>query len=257
MAARTLNVPEAQVIVSYPDDENNFLWHHRILLKKVTAGIWICLTPDLSLCRHNLLEQDHRVLDRSSLFPAPQAPYVYAFDPISAAEIRRFKKRAETSAAILGDADGGEVEEPVWVLAEADKDDLGTVIAEEDLEDAGALLDTKGVLVFNGDERFVERVDRSHLTEWKEGKRKSSADLRTLGDHRDGQGKRRLEESAAVNMMGEEKFEDWPLTGPRAVKEFLSSVVLGPGSLTLYHHEWARSSGVSPSTACLHEHRIL
>eukprot|EP00959_Pyramimonas_sp_CCMP1952_P140266 2934936-Pyramimonas_sp.AAC.1 len=62
----TLDIPEPQVLVHYPNDEGGMFWHHRILVKKITAGVWIAITPDLELVRHNLLEQRHLVLDRNS-----------------------------------------------------------------------------------------------------------------------------------------------------------------------------------------------
>ena len=77
----TLDIPEPQVLVHYPDDEGAPYWHHRVLVKRVMAGVWIAITPDLDLVRHNLLEQRHIVLDRNSMFPANHRRETYGFDP--------------------------------------------------------------------------------------------------------------------------------------------------------------------------------
>lgn len=31
----TLDIPELQILVEYPDDPNDCFWHHRTLVKKV------------------------------------------------------------------------------------------------------------------------------------------------------------------------------------------------------------------------------
>eukprot|EP00959_Pyramimonas_sp_CCMP1952_P280691 5867084-Pyramimonas_sp.AAC.1 len=60
----TLDIGDPQILVHYPDDENGFLWHHRVLLFRVSDDIWISLTPDLALVRLKLLDIRHEVLER-------------------------------------------------------------------------------------------------------------------------------------------------------------------------------------------------
>ena len=118
--ARTLNTKYPQVIIYFPDDENGFTWHHRVLLKKVSPGVWLCLTPDHGVTRHDLNELTHKVLARNAEFPASQAPFVYAHDPISTAQLKNFEKVAATSVAILGDGADASVDEFVWVNSEVE-----------------------------------------------------------------------------------------------------------------------------------------
>ena len=42
--------------------------------------------------------------------------------------------------------------------------------------------------------------------------------------------------------------------GPRVSREWLESVVNGPGDLTIYHNEWVRRSGVLENSAVCHNH---
>ena len=67
---RTLDISEPRVLVNYPADVAGFYWHHRVLLHRVKAGTWVCLTPTLELQIHNLLTVDHIVLGRATRFPA-------------------------------------------------------------------------------------------------------------------------------------------------------------------------------------------
>ena len=76
------------MLIHYPADRN-FQWHHRILLKKVTGGQWIALTPDLELVQHDLAEERHRLCARHQDFPVP-AGQIYAHDEIGRAELDRF-----------------------------------------------------------------------------------------------------------------------------------------------------------------------
>ena len=85
----------------------------------------------------------------------------------------------------------------------------------------------------------------------------SKGDARLLGHYTDGQGRRYLDFSEAIDMMTEAKYEDWPLTGPRACLEVLKSVRSGASDLVGYHLQWAHSSGISSYAAALFEHRTL
>eukprot|EP00972_Heterocapsa_arctica_P097898 14443693-Heterocapsa_arctica.AAC.1 len=56
-------------------------------------------------------------------------------------------------------------------------------------------------------------------------------------------------------MLTEEPRDDWPHPGPRIVKEFVGSVVEGPGNWVTYQSEWSRNSGVAEGSAVFHSHR--
>eukprot|EP00974_Lingulodinium_polyedra_P060191 5802085-Lingulodinium_polyedra.AAC.1 len=75
MDVLTLDIAEAQIIVEYPDDEGGFYWHARVLLEKVSPGVWVSLTPDMELCVIDLRVVRRIVLGRRAEFPAPQRGY--------------------------------------------------------------------------------------------------------------------------------------------------------------------------------------
>ena len=81
-AAAALDVSQDQVLVGYFEDEN-FQWHHRLLLCSLGGARWAAPSPDHSVEIINL--DDHRVLPlrRRGPFPARVAGNVYAFDPIT------------------------------------------------------------------------------------------------------------------------------------------------------------------------------
>lgn len=94
----TLDIPDIQVIVEYPQDPKNFFWHHRILLKKLSNGAWLGLSPDLEFFSpHDLNVQPRIVLDRDAPFPHAQSPYMHAFDPISKAILEAKKRNANAA----------------------------------------------------------------------------------------------------------------------------------------------------------------
>ncbi|CAK0791995.1 unnamed protein product, partial [Prorocentrum cordatum] len=226
----------AQVLVHCPNDEGGMFWRHRTLVKKVTAGVWIAITPDLAVVRHNLLEQRHLVLDRNVMFPADRRAEVYGFDPVPRAEILALKRQAAVQAAMLGDGDHG----------------VGM-----ELMQSRTWPQSKGAALANGLEVFIEKVQGNQLQEWKAARSSEGEDLRTLGDHRDSAGRRHLPLSDAASLMRETSVDDWAMPGPRVAKEWLVSVRDGPGDLTSYHGQWVRRSGVSESSAVAHVHYVL
>eukprot|EP00972_Heterocapsa_arctica_P052964 7798519-Heterocapsa_arctica.AAC.1 len=71
----TLDIVEPQVIVEYPEDENGFFWHHRVLMKRVNGPRWIAMMPDEALVNLDLDAIRHIVVDRAAEFPRTQRPY--------------------------------------------------------------------------------------------------------------------------------------------------------------------------------------
>ena len=57
--------------------------------------------------------------------------------------------------------------------------------------------------------------------------------------------------------MRETAMTDWTFEGPRAVKEFLGSVMQGTADLTSYHLQWLQHSGVNPRSSIGYEHEYL
>ena len=81
--------------------------------------------------------------------------------------------------------------------------------------------------------------------------------MRLLGTFRDNSGRRQLEFRRGVELMTQTNFDDFPRDGGRAFKEFMDAIAQGPGTITTYHGEWLRTSGVSENSSVAREHRIL
>jgi hypothetical protein len=143
-----------------------------------------------------------------------------------------------------------------WFSADPSSSQFGKPVPAEIVEDIVGI-GQSGVVSWEGEVEYVKEMTIDEITSFTNQKKESLGDLRTLGDHRDGAGKRHLAFKDAINLLRETRFEDWPFTGPRAVREYLAAIRDGPGDLPTYHLSWLRSSGVSGSGAIVHEHHSL
>ena len=75
-------------------------------------GVWLCLSPNHEIVRHDLGAILHRIIERCSPFPADIADEIYAHDPIGKSTLSAFKRQSEVQAAILGDGDIDDSEAP-------------------------------------------------------------------------------------------------------------------------------------------------
>ena len=252
----TLDLREPQILRHFPQDANAFYWHHRVLLHKISPGVWVGLTPDGDLERINLHDTEHIPLERRSRFPDPQQPYIYAFDDVGRVELERHKRRAQTMAALFNDSAMEDIEVFQWLIASPNHEDFGKPVDAE-LVDQGVTRGDSGVVHKDGAEVFISRVATSDKEKWLEQMDASRGDVRLLGDHRDSQNKRFLDFRTALTLVKESKMEDWPLQGPRVTLEFLKAVRSGPGDLATYHLTWSKASGVNQHSMICHDHRIL
>ena len=60
----SLDIPEAQVLVRFDDD--NIPWHHRELIHKVEGATWAVSTPDFDVESINLSDYAVRALARNA-----------------------------------------------------------------------------------------------------------------------------------------------------------------------------------------------
>ena len=65
----TLDVEQKQLPVHYEDD-NDYEWHHGLLLTPLGGASWIWATPDLEIERADVDQFRVVVLARASAFPA-------------------------------------------------------------------------------------------------------------------------------------------------------------------------------------------
>eukprot|EP00435_Cladocopium_sp_Y103_P074830 s13_g51.t1 len=253
---KTLDIKQPQIIRHFPLDAGGFYWHHRVLLEKTAPGQWIALSPDGDLERVDLTTVTHIPLDRRSDFPLAQAPYVYAFDELSRAELESHVRRAKLMSNLFNDASLEEIDSYEWVVGDPSRPDFGEAFKDEDLDDAVTLQD-HALIEYEGEVVYAVRIASNRKVEWIKSKEQTKGDARLLGDHRDSQGRRFLEFQKALDLMTSIEFTDWPLSGPRCTMELLRSIREGTSDLTSYHLQWARNSGVSSYAACLHEHRAI
>ena len=152
-----------------------------------------------------------------------------------------------------------ELETVAWVVADPTHREFGSVIDNHLMNNAATALtfSSRGVVLQDGEEIFVERVGLKDLETWKNEKGRELGDVRLLGDHKDNAGKRRLDLSAAVALMHDAKDDEFPVAGVRAARELHDSIATGPGNFLSYHAEWIRLSGVSQRNAAAHVHRNI
>ena len=253
---KTLDIKEPQIIQHFPHDAGGFFWHHRILLEKAGPGIWISLSPDGDLDRVDLNQSGHIALERKSDFPLAQAPYTYAFDEISKAELEGHRRRAKLMCNLFNEASFSDVESYEWIVADLHRPDFGVAFKDGDIDDSVILQDS-ALIEYEGDIVYAVKVPVSQKAEWIKARDVTKGDARLLGSHKDSHGRRYLEFGKAIDLMTNAEFADWPLSGPRACMELLKSIREGTSDLTTYHLQWARNSGVSSYAACLHEHRCI
>ncbi|CAJ1358943.1 unnamed protein product [Effrenium voratum] len=259
MADNTLDCPEVQVLVNYPNDAAGFFWHHRVLLHRVEGAKWLALTPDHEIQLHDLSLERHKILDRRAPFPADLVPTIYAHDPIGRAVLSTYKRRAKVQAVVLGQGDLEESEAFVWVVSQSGHRKFGEEVDAALLEDetSGLAFSAKGVVVLDGEEVFVEKVEVQKMEAWRKDRMLEGGDARLLGDHRDASGRRRLDLATAVELMKSEPDDEFPISGVRAAKELHDAICSGPGNLVSYHSEWLRLSGVSRKSSAAHIHSSL
>ena len=259
MVELSLDIPEVQLLINYPLDADGFLWHHRVLLHRIERSRWICLTPDHDLQIHDLATTVHRILDRRSPFPDDIADEIYAHDQIGKAQLSGFKRRAKVQAALLGEGDIDDSEASEWVISEVGHESFGTTVDPALVNNGatGLAFSSKGVVIQDGEEIFIERVLIRDMEDWKKRKGLEGGDDRLLGDHKDTNGRRRLELISAVELMKQTEDKDFPIHGVRAGFEYHSSVANGPGNFLSYHSEWLRLSGVARRSSAAHIHSSL
>lgn len=64
----SLDIPDPQILLVFPDDANGVTHHHRILLHKLGPGRWIGVTPDHDLETLDLTNRAHVVLGSVPVF---------------------------------------------------------------------------------------------------------------------------------------------------------------------------------------------
>ena len=119
-----------------------------MLLEKTGAGTWIAVTPDGDIKRIDLNVVLRIPLERRSQFPRPQAPYVYAFDPIPRENLDSYHRRARAMANLFNDAGVADVEAVEWLVADITRADFRAVVSDEAAEEGVILCDSALVEIY-------------------------------------------------------------------------------------------------------------
>jgi hypothetical protein len=99
--ARALDIAERQIAIDYYEDEQ-FSWHHRILLISAGNGRWILATPDHEVQYQDLSDKRVVPLPRGARFPVRVRGDIYAFDPITREELNALYVEARALAEVVG-----------------------------------------------------------------------------------------------------------------------------------------------------------
>ncbi len=262
----TLDIPEAQVAVEFPNDPQ-VRFHHRVLLVDLGQGKHVAVTPDEEV--ESLDLNSHRIVSllRSAPFPTRIENDVYTFDPISAGTLERLRLEARTMARVLG-ASATSVQPSAdscrWVVADPGHPKFGTELELAVAADpnrfqhkgASALadLDNDPTWVFC---QNVAAEDESHWRSLKQTGPGKDTRIEPLAY----QGERRRVLSLDVVTSGLspdiKRPKDFPLPGPSAYAELMSGVLASGVGLGGFHNYWERASGVSPGCAVSKEHKCI
>ena len=255
-AERSLDIPEAQLLVWRQDDADGVPWHHCICLVRAGgAGRWVALDPDLRLVTLNLGDARFQVLGRNAEIPDLGDDECYLHDPISRVDLDGHIRRAKVHARLLSeDAEVAAVPD-VWVIAGPGVERLGDVVPPDIVDDGERFrsLGNCGVAEVDGVIHFVQLIGRESRAGWIADRRRDEKDDRILGVHLVN-GRRYLPLQHARTLFSPQEFEDWRFSGPRLVQEYLESIDEA-GGFVAYETNWHRSSGVDPGSSAAHEHR--
>ena len=87
---------------------------------------------------------------------------------------------------VLGGQEMEEVEAMAWVDSDPDSDKPGQIVPQDILDHAVTLGD-RGLLETEGQSVGIQEISQRDVSSFAERAKGSLGDLRTLGDHRDGQ----------------------------------------------------------------------
>ena len=268
---KTLDILEKQVLIDFWEDENDFFWHHRILLSAGSSpGKWLVATPDLEVQFVDLAE--HRVvpLARAEEFPQDYRGYIYSFDAdtFTGGRMEALRRQARSLLEIMGGGPSTSVtvDGASWRISDPAHASFGEEVPAS-VVGAGEHFVTRGkvgMVAFDPEDDedaewiSVELVTFANLVQWKRNKWAGAGrDPRLLGDVRVGS----TRELTFIDALSRGKFvktEDlpgWPHQGERATPEFLRTMKMAGLEWMTHHNDFLQKSGVSKSSGIARAHR--
>ena len=267
----TLDIPERQLLIDYFDDENGFVWHHRVLLCHVVGTIWVIATPDKSVQQLDVSTKRLVVLPRNGPFPADRVAATYACDPadFTPAELARLRGEAQAMAEILnGGAQAVAQAAPaagqeVWRISDTSHASFGDEVPPAALGNADSFKRQDDVALVLLDGKWttasLEAAAQPGLDHFRARYHSGAGrDKRILTDTRDANGRRHISLVSCIPLLCQLVQTFWPVDGPRSVREFLVALrSAGYSGLIEYHHDWVRNSGIGDKSSACREHRLL
>ena len=261
-ATPTLDIPETQALEGYPADR--FPYHHRILLIRVSEGVWIVATPTLDVFQTDLRNEDVVPLGRNSSFPLDVRP-IFAFEVLTIEQLASIRSRGAALANILGATIPAAVSssDAFWLYADPSLElfNVPVPIAIVNTPDATIMREAVGLVKTSLDGATLwttmERVSAAEREDWVFEKRSGPGRdprLGPLGEAADGLLPlfRETIEKKSSTLALHTTFR-----GPRAVAEVESAFVSSGSEPPTYSGSWLANSGVNPKSALAIEHTVL
>ena len=265
-AARTLDISERQVAVSYWDDQD-FQWHVRVLLVGGGAGKWVWVTPDHEVQYGDLATHTVIALPRNGEYPDRVRGNVYGFDPFAAGELEALKEEAAGLADALGIPIGGLLagrQAPRWIVSDPAHEEFGNEVDGQIIAQPAKFVRRGAVALAQlGEEEShwvsCQNVRKELHDKW--------LDEKHGGPGRDPRvcplvrvtagGVRRRQLDLAVAAHRFHDWADWPFPGPRASSELLAGVLSSGLQISAYANHYIQVSGLGPTSNVAHEVRTL
>ena len=231
------------------------------------GSCWIWATPDHEIQYGDLARHRVIAMGRNAAYPARLIGDLYAFDPITAAELEELRAEARALAEVLGvveEAAGVKREGPRWVISDTALELFGTEVPADITGSAQTFENRNSVgvalVVVDGDERWVsvENVPKVHHQAWLDEKHGGPGrDPRVGPLVRTSGGLRRRSLDEAITAHRFQDWTDWPFRGPRATNELMQSVQASSLGLSAYVNHYISVSGLATTSAHAHELRTL
>ena len=273
MARVTLDLPEPQVLIDFPDDAHGLRWHARVLLIQTpVAGVWIASTPDYSVQRLDL--NAHRVLalGRNCAFPAAQWADSYIFDnPVPDADLTRVRQQAASLALVLGQvaaAGPGAGGAGAWRIADPSARSFGDEVPSQIVADPASFMTPdaagdedylSGLVLIDGCWTFCQLVQPDDRDVWERSLVSGhKRDARVSGDSRDAvTGHRFVTFGDSLGLQHVATEPPFPLAGQRVTHEYMRALRSTGMEWVTHHLDFVHKSGISPGSNITRCHRRL
>ena len=261
-AWRRLRTPDTdlkQVAVEYVDDED-FQWHHRLLLERGSPGVWVCANPTMSVQQVDLIQLRVIPLSRHSPYPDALEGNLFHFEDLTVEDLDKLRREGSALASVLGyvQPTAGGDQRGIWVVSDTAHSAFAMPVPEESLSDPDLAVLKGAVGLIFLDDMWVamQMVPPELLSDWKAQKQSGlGRDVRIGGPVPSSQ--RYVTEAEAqatwatpsIGGAGssdksvEKRLPHSPFHGPAASREFFNQLSLSGLTLIQYDQPWRSKCG--------------